>query len=290
MISNIQSESLVLSTVGLVAMPLLALRVRRAFKPVELTRYNAITTWTGVVLFLAALILCALPAVLTLAGQGVADRHFFPGDTAVGWLSAAIALAVIGEMLLGFRLVRRVERRLRIESAVGLHHRLRDFDLVVLESQHPIAYAVGGRNPQVVVTSGLLSALTLAEGVSVLQHEAAHIVLGHRRHLRLIGLLEPIGRWLYPARRLVEVSRLALEQAADASTSNAAATRRALLKLSNVYAAPGVAAFTAGDVLHRLTALGAEQEDPQTSVRTMMYSSAVSLATLSLAALAVFWL
>jgi beta-lactamase regulating signal transducer with metallopeptidase domain len=289
-ISNILSESLIFATIGLVALPFLAHRVRRAFRPVELTRYNAFTTWTGVLLLLAALILCAIPTVLALSGAAVPDRHFFPGDAAVGWLSAAIATVLIWTMVVGLHRVRQTEQRLRIEPSVGTHYTVRDFDIVVLVSTHPMAYAVGGGQPQVVLTSGLLNALTLPEAVSVIQHEAAHIALHHRIHLISIGLIEPIGAWLYPVRRLVEVLRMALEHAADAGTTNGHATRSALLTLSRAPAVQGIAAFTAGDVLDRLSALGNDEPEAAAPLRTLMYSSAIGLAGLSIAILAVFWL
>jgi len=288
--SDIFSEALIVATVGLVAMPLLARRVRNAFRPVELTRYNAVTMSSGVVLLLVALVVCAVPVVVALGGGSVFDRHFFPGDTIIGWLSAAAAIILIVTMVVGYRRVQKVEARLRIEPYVGEHLALAEYDLVVLGLDQPLAYAIGGRHPQIVITGGLLDQLSVPELVSVVEHEAAHISLHHRLHLTLIGMIEPAASWFVPARRLVEAFRSALEHAADSRTTDRSATRRALLTVSGVPTAAGVAAFTAGNVIERLEALDSPDTSRRTSMRTLMYVSAIALGGVSLATLVLFWL
>ncbi|MEN8040083.1 MAG: M56 family metallopeptidase [Actinomycetota bacterium] len=290
MTSDIFSEALIVATVGLVAMPLAARRVRNAFRPVELTRYNAVTMSSGVVLLLAALVVCAAPVVGALGGVSVLDRHFFPGDTIIGWLSAAAAMTLIVTLVVGYRRVRTVEARLRVEPSVGEHLALDGYDLVVLGLEQPMAYAIGGHHPQIAITSGLLDKLSVPELVSVIEHEAAHISLRHRLHLTLIGMIEPAASWFLPARRLVEAFRSALEQAADSRTTDRSATRRALLNVSGVPTATGVAAFTAGNVIERLDALGSPDTRRHTPTRTLMYGSAMALGGVSLATLVLFWL
>jgi len=288
--SDMFSEALIVATVGLVAMPLVARRVRTAFRPVELTRYNAVTMSSGVVLLFVALVVCAAPAIIALGGGSVLDRHFFPGDAVVGWLSAATAATLIATMVIGYRRVRRVEARLRIESSIGDHFKLSRYDLVVLSTRQPVAYAIGGRHAQVVITSGLLDQLSVRELVSVVEHEAAHISLHHRLHLTLIGMIEPAASWFLPVRRLVEAFRFALEHAADSRTSDRSATRRALLAVSGAPAVAGVAAFTAGNVIDRLDALVGENAPPRATTRALMYASAMILGGISLATLIHFWL
>ena len=289
MSSDMLSEALIFATIGLVAMPLVARRVRTAFRPVELTRYNAVTMSSGVVLLFVALVVCAAPAIIALGGGSVLDRHFFPGDTVVGWLSAAAASALIVTMVIGYRRVRRVETRLRIEPSIGEHFRIAGYDLVVLSARQPLAYAIGGRKPQVVITDGLINDLLVPELVSVVEHEAAHISLHHRFHLTLIGMMEPVASWFFPVRRLVEAFRFALEHAADSRTSDRSATRRALLSVSGAPFVAGAAAFTAGNVVERLDALVGEETPPRASTRTLMYASAMMLGGISLTAL-VHWL
>ena len=288
--SDIFSEALIFATIGLVTMPLVARRVRSAFRPIELTRYNAVTLSSGIVLLLAALVVCAIPVVLALGGVSVLDRHFFPGDTIIGWLSATAALTLGVTMAVGYRRVRRAEALLRIESSVGEHFSLAKYDLVVLELGRPIAYAIGGQHPQIVITGGLLDQLSVPELVSVVEHEAAHISFHHRLHLTLIGMIEPAASWFFPVRRLVDAIRFALEHAADSRTTNRSATRQALLTVSGVPTAAGVAGFTAGNVIDRIGALLEEETPPRTSTRTLMYASAVALGGVSLVTLALFWL
>ena len=289
MSSDMLSEALIIATIGLVAMPLAARRVRTAFRPVELTRYNAVTMSSGVVLLFVALVVCASPAIIALGGGSMLDRHFFPGDTVVGWFSATAASMLIVTMVIGYRRVRRVDAGLRIERSIGDHFELTGYELVVLGIPQPLAYAIGGRQPQIVISDGLLAQLSVPELVSVVEHEAAHISLHHRFHLTLIGMIEPAAAWFLPVRRLVEAFRFALEHAADSRTSDRSATRRALLVVSGAPTVAGVAAFTAGSVVDRLDALVAQDTPPRASTRTFMYASAMMLGGISLTAL-VHWL
>jgi Zn-dependent protease with chaperone function len=283
------SEALIVTTVGLVAMPLVSRRVRTAFRPVELTRYNAVTMTSGIVLLFVALAVFAAPVVVALVGGSMVDHHFFPGDPFVGWVSAAAAATLIVTMVIGYRRVRRAEARLRIEPSLGEHFERAGYDLVVLGLDRPMAYAVGGRQPQVVITAGLINELSGPELQSVVEHEAAHISLHHQVHLTLIGMIEPVASWLPPVRQLVEAFRFALEHAADSRTSDRSATRRALLAVSSGPLPAGAAAFTAGNVLDRLDALAGEGTPRHASTRTLMYATAMLLAGISLTAL-VHWL
>ncbi|MCL1602065.1 MAG: M56 family metallopeptidase [Actinomycetia bacterium] len=284
------SVALIVATVSLVAMPLLARRVRAAFRPVELTRYNAVTMSSGVVLLCIALVVCAVPVIVAVGGGSMLNRHFFPGSSIVGWFSAITAVTLIVTMGIGYRRVRKVEDRLRIEPSVGVHFTLAGHELVVLSAHQPLAYAIGGHHPQVVITDGLLEQLSVPELVSVVEHEAAHLSLNHRLHLTLVGMLEPVASWFFPTRWLVDALASALEHAADSQTTDWFATRRALLAISGAPAVAGVAAFTAGNLVDRLDALGGHQATPDTPIRTLMYASAMMLGGISLTTLVVFWL
>ena len=168
---------------------------------------------------------------------------------------------------------------------MGEHFALAGYELVVLSVPQPMAYAIGGRQPQVVITGGLLDRLSVPELVSVVEHEAAHISLHHRFHLTLIGMIEPAASWFLPVRRLVEAFTLALEHAADSHTSDRSATRRALLAVCGAPSLEGVAAFTAGHVVDRLDALSGDETRPRVSTRTLMYASALMLGGIALTAL-----
>ena len=289
MIASVLSEAVLLATIALGAMPLVARRFRDTFGTVELTRFNAATMSSGMLLLFIALVACAVPVVAAITGASVADRHFFPGDTLVGWFSGLTAMTLIAIAAIGTLRTNRIGRRLTIEAAIGYHIERHGYDLVVLDSSDSVAYAVNKSTPQVVLTTGLIAELAVDELVSVVEHEAAHIRLNHKNHLRLVGLLEPVAA-LRPAGRLINTHRLSLERAADRATSNHAATASALLKLTGVRVAAGVAGFTAGDVIDRLEALNGAPHASANATKVMLYGIAASLILLSVTTLAAFWL
>ncbi|KAA3641732.1 MAG: hypothetical protein DWP92_00740 [Armatimonadetes bacterium] len=290
MIRELLPEMLVVATAGLVALPILARRVRAAFRPIELTRFNAATMSSGMILLLVALLLCSVPLVVTIGGGSVIDRHFFPGGALVGWVSALGVVLLMVAFSVGFRRAWEVETRLTIENGIGVHHDMGAYGLVILDAEQPLAYAIGGHDPQVVITTGLVEILTPSEVAAVIEHEAAHISLGHRPHLILVGMLRPIAAMFAPARWLVDAALLALETAADSRTTDLVSTRGALLKLSGVAAAPGVAAFTAGDVVARLNAMAELDQPLAKPARAIMYAMACGMVGISLTTLVVFWL
>lgn len=288
MISDLLAEAVLVAAVALVTMPLVVRRFARAFRPVELTRYNSTTMGAGMALVLTALVVCAVPVVSAVVGADLIDRHFFPGDAVIGWISALIALALVAVGIVGRRRSLEIERRLMVEPTVGVHVVRPEFELVILPAERPMAYAVAGDHPQVVLTTGLMATLTVTELVSVVEHETAHIRLGHRRHLAIISLLDPLASWIRPIQRLLEVARMALERAADAATTDRSATRSALLRLSGVSSAPGIAAFTAGDVVERVEALAMPTSPHGGIIRTLLYAVAGCLGVASLIALLLF--
>ena len=288
MIDDLLSEFALIATLSLIAMPLVASRVRNAFLPDELPRFNTATMGVGFVLLVTALAACSVRVVIAVSAHAGPDHHYFPGETIIGWLSGAAALALLGAFAIGLGRTGEVQRRLIVEAAVGQHHKHPGFDLVILPSARQVAYAVGGRTPQVVVTSGLIDTLTPPELRSVIEHELAHISMRHRAHLALVGMLEPI-RALWPVQRLIDTTLLALEHAADSKTTDRRATRSALLRLSGVPVAAGVAGFTAGDVIRRIDALDSAPVVRSSRTRTAVYATALGLTTLSISALVAFF-
>lgn len=290
MIREVLPEMLIVATAGLVALPILAHRLRAAFDPIELTRFNAATMSSGMVFLLFALLLCSVPLIVTIGGGSVIDRHFFPGGALIGWISALGVILFLVAAVVGFRRALKVEAKLKIESGIGVHHDMGAYRLVVLEMTQPLAYALGGKDPQVVITTGLIDVLTPSEVAAVFEHEAAHISLRHRSHLILIGMLRPFAAIFIPAKKLVDAALLALETAADSCTSDLPSTRRALLKASGVAVAPGVAGFTAGDVVARLDAMAEFNHPLARRSRFMMYGLAWSLVGISFMTLVIFWI
>jgi Zn-dependent protease with chaperone function len=289
--SGLLSEVVLVTTACLVALPLVSRRFRRALRPNEHVRFNTTTMVAGLALLEAALLVCAVPVIAGLWTSGSFDRHFFPGDTVIGWVSAILAIVVAGSVAFGAIQLRRAEARLRIESWIGLHEQRDGYELVVLELDQPLAYAVAGRARQVVITSGLVDRLSEAELDAVIAHELAHLRLGHRRALAALGAAEAIARLVRPLTRVVAAARFAIEHAADAATDDHSATRRALQKLGGVDVTAAVAAFTAGEVADRIHALSMPPSTkPSWRIRAGLYAAAGGMAALSVAILVAYWI
>ena len=293
MIGELMSEALLFATAGLVALPLLSRRFRHALRPDEHVRFNSASIISGLVFLEVALLVCALPVVASVGSGHLADRHFFPGDAFIGWTSAGIAALAALAMILGFVRFRRIERSLRVEPWIGSHERRDDHDLVVLDADEPMAYALGGADPQIVVTTGLVKRLPPDELQAVLDHELAHIRLGQGRFLALLVALEPIAQVVRPLRHVTAAARFAIEHSADAGTGDAGATRRALVRLGGRSEAGtvAVAAFAVGEIAERIHALSVPPQERATrGLRPLLYFTAFGLAGLSLSTLIVYWI
>ena len=95
-------------------------------------------------------------------------------------------------------------------------HAIRSVDadarISVVDHATPIAHAVPTKAGCVVVSTGLLSALTPAERRAVFAHERAHLRFGHHRHVLLAELCVAV---LPPLRAIADQLRHATERAAD---------------------------------------------------------------------------
>lgn len=152
----------------------------------------------------------------------------------VGFGAAGLTpAAVIGCLLTvgGVRAARhgmRVRNSLRA-AALFRDSALRTGDVLLVEDALPDAFAVPGRRPVVVVTTGLQKSLPAAEFAAVLRHERAHLRARHHVHIQLVelaALLNPLlTRW--PA-----AVRFAAERHADecAAAADRSATARALAR------------------------------------------------------------
>jgi beta-lactamase regulating signal transducer with metallopeptidase domain len=133
-----------------------------------------------------------------------------------------------------------------------------DGDLFVIEAESPTAFAVPGRHPHVVVSTGMLDLLDADEQRAMLAHERAH--LRHHHHRLIIAtevaasLFPPL--WL-PARRVrYATERWADEDAAlevgDATIVARAIARAALARSDSI--GPELALY-GSDVAARIEAL-----------------------------------
>ncbi|MFD3553478.1 M56 family metallopeptidase [Streptomyces goshikiensis] len=141
-----------------------------------------------------------------------------PGMTVVITVVAAALLTAGGALLL--RDAHGWWRQLRQARALAAGSRS---ELVVLEEERPDAYALPGRPGRIVITSGMLRALSAAEREVLLAHERAHL---RGRHHVLVAIVE-LAAHCHPGLRAVrEPLRYALERTADESAAQVVGDRR----------------------------------------------------------------
>jgi hypothetical protein len=289
-VSEILAEAVLVSTAGLIALPLVTRRFRRSFRRSEHARFDAAAIGGGLVLLEVALVACALPAVASALGIEVSDRHFFPGEDVIGWISAVAATALAASVIFGYQRFRRADARLLVEPSIGCHEDRGWFELVTLDSALLLAYAHDGEHRQVVITSGLVSLLTLSELRAVIDHELGHLRQGHQRFLGLAAALDPAARIVPLLGRIIDNLRLSIEFCADDAVRDRAAARRALIRLSFPGPPQPAAAFAAADIAERVEALGELPRSGSSGVpRRLLYTTAGTFVAVSLAALLVYW-
>ncbi len=122
--------------------------------------------------------------------------------TLAWWLGVPAAVGLVG-LAVGTGTV--TARFLRARPAKGAP------GMIVVPTVEPLAYSVGGRGGQIVVSTGLLARLDADERRVVFAHEAAHLRLQHHRLLWLadVAALNPLLR---PVRTRL---RFAVERCAD---------------------------------------------------------------------------
>ncbi|WP_045696359.1 M48 family metalloprotease [Streptomyces rubellomurinus] len=192
-------------------------------------------------------------------GDGRALAVADPVPWGLGVLAAALLAVVAVRLLTGWR--RHAARRralgaVRSAPAAG--------DLLVLPDDRADAYALPGRPGRVVVTAGLLRALSAEERAVLLAHERAHLACRHDRYAALAQaavLVNPLfGRLRDEVGYGVE--RWADELAAEAVGSRRLAVRslaRAALAGACRPAGPPVLAYLRHRIADRAAALQGER-------------------------------
>jgi len=261
---------LLVSALGLLVLPGCARPLGRRLPPTEWAKLCAGLLGAGGLALEAGLTVLGGPTVLRLVGlDAVADlcEHVL-GELAPGGAPVRMAAAMTAMLLAvaaGRCLVRTLGCRhvLRVESGIGWHGDLCGHDLVVLPSEELVAFSVGGRQAQVVVSRGLVDILADDELAAVLRHELAHVHHRHHRYLLLARMIEQSLGLLPLVRRGTGALRCALERWADEEAAVGAcrgreSVRAALVRVIQATAAPDVAAFVSpGTVVERLQALQA---------------------------------
>ncbi|HEY2673659.1 MAG TPA: M56 family metallopeptidase [Rugosimonospora sp.] len=134
------------------------------------------------------------------------------GLAALGLLVAGCVRLVVD--LRGRREIHRDLHRLCAERATGL---------VVLADPTPQAFAVPGRGGHIVVSSGMLAALSLPERRVLIAHERAHLAAGHHWHTGIVRAAATLNPLLF---RLGSTSRYLCERWADETAARTVGDRR----------------------------------------------------------------
>jgi beta-lactamase regulating signal transducer with metallopeptidase domain len=186
-------------------------------------------------------------------------------------IGSVTALAVV--TVREFTSVREVRR---------LSHGFVDPDTVVyVDDAVPHAYTLGGRQPRIVVSNGLLRKLDRAERAAVLAHESAHLLCRHHTHLRVLRLAAAANPAL---RGVARAGALAVERWADEEAAGRLGDRRlvartlvrAALAGTHTAAPTGTLGHTSGDVGRRVEALLAAPLRPRWTI--VAVSAALVLA------------
>lgn len=249
---------------------------------------------TAIYVWLALLLLSAPVLLGAVAGsslEGICSRALYglePAGPALAW--SATALVVVTAPIVALGLYRSHRRRapLRVPPEIGTHVDRGDFDLVILPVTTPLAYSLGGRHPQVVVSEGLRARLEAGELAAVLAHEAVHVGSRHDRWLRW-ATVTTATLWFAPwVRRAADALRVALERWADEEAALVVGRdtlRRALLSAADVGPlGPAIAGLNGADALcERVVML--EVAPRHSSVSFALFAAGVSVV-LTAAALA----
>ncbi len=156
----------------------------------------------------------------------------------------------------------------------------------VLAAKPPVAYALGGRAGQAVVSQGLLALLDDRERDAVIAHELAHVRL---RHHRLLCFAEVVAAALGKATPAAKRAHTSLQRELEAIADEAAAetvgdrrvVARALAKAALAARADGPVVSLGGehDLAYRIQRLTADRPDQERQTIAMI---AIGLLAVSL--------
>jgi Zn-dependent protease with chaperone function len=288
--------------VVLLAVPGLARTAPRGLKPAQWAKAIIACLVIGAVVLEVALLLLGASTVLQVvddaafasACKAVIDR-LAPGGPLVGWGAVSFAgFVIIGTTRATARALRRT-RTARIEPCLGVHIDRGAFDLVILQTERLVAVGVPGSRPQVVVSEGLVRALTSEEIEAVIRHEAAHHSLGHHRYLLVASILEQTLGWLPLVHRSTGTLRKALEEWADDAATGVAGSRSGELRDAIIGVACAKATHEApairvrSSVIDRADRLGQSDRRRTLVAPAFVYTGIAAMAVVTLV-LVVDWL
>ena len=285
------SLAIVLAGIGLIVLPSSARHQLERLRPTTWCRISSISLRFGLGLLQFGLAATAAPTLFRMLGVDQAAEACSralgpvpPGGALTGTTAMVLLSLVVAARRRGRRHARRTIELVRIEPWLGTHVTLDGIDYVTLPSDRPLAYAVPGATPQVVVSERLPAELTADEFAAVLRHETSHLRHQHHRHLTLACEIDTSFGWLTAARRSTATLRLAVERVADedaiTTSEHRSHVRSALVKTATSLVT-AVPTFTPLDtVTHRLAAL---DRPPNTAGIHRLTSVAVMIVPLATA-------
>jgi Zn-dependent protease with chaperone function len=225
---------------------------------------------TGVLALAASTAVAQLPPVAALGEWSRADLH--DTDPIPVWLALCCCALVVAAAVLGVR-----RAAVHAIAFTRLHRECRrlgpprpDGHVIVLDSEHPEAYATPAGGGRILVTTGLLAALPADEQRVLLAHESAHL---RHRHVwwvlaaELCAAANPLLRGV--ARATVQATERWADECSASTTGDrrlaARAVARAALHVNRSgtgRAAPRAAA-AGGEVPQRVHALLAPPPRPR---------------------------
>lgn len=290
---------------GLLTLPVLARRAGRRLHPAEWARLCVVAVAGGAAVVELAAVLYALPTLATASRiptlAMLCQRMLgplAPGGNVAGWTAAAVAVVLPVLGCLGFARSQRGARAARIERWLGRHETYGQDELVVLPTDRVIAVSVPAvpglaARHQIVVSNGLVDALTGEQLDAVLLHEAAHLRRGHYRYLAVAAVVDHAFAWFLPVRASTAALRLALERSADEDAAVTCGDRRVVREAlvavtASLIAGPALAAFSAAETIgERLQALAEEPLHPRLAPHVLLYCPGTMLGTVAL--VTVWW-
>lgn len=223
--------SLALIVVGVVALMLPGMRSANLWhgRPQWFVPMNAIALVLGLAAVTAGLALSVgVGAVHLIAGASLLtySGHLAPGGIIVSAASTGLLAFVVVTAIRSVRGARRAIATARADSWLGQHTTHHDLDVVIVPTDDVVAYAVGHRDRQVVISEGLRDRLDRDEVAFVIDHERAHLQRGHRRYLLLATVVDAVFGAASLVARSTLALRLAIERVADEDAAGRDPVRR----------------------------------------------------------------
>jgi Zn-dependent protease with chaperone function len=257
------TATMLLAVVAWVAFAVTAPRLARRLPPAAATR--ALTAGAVVIAASSVVMIATVAAPWIAQLPEIDDLGYWSpaklrSDSQVP-VAAAVACALLVFVALG-RLAVTTWRRVKAMAEVHRccqHLPSAAADVVVVDSEHPDAFATPLPGGRIVVTTGLLRALSADERRALFAHERSHIAHRHAWWVLATDLAAASNPLLVPSARAV---RRAVERWADEDAAHVVGDRvltartvaRVALLIKDSQPVPATAA-TGGDVPHRVRAL-----------------------------------